>query len=247
MARDKLRIRSDFCDLFSYYELILVFDVETTGLDAFTDEVIEITLVELMKENDDIAIKEVEDFYINLPDRRLPETIVKLTGITDDLLIETGQPRSDIAKKIAGRINSGKTLLIAHNANFDMNFLLAMLQKEKCSIDLDRIDVIDTLTIYKDRHPYPHKLSNAVETYGLASNVRNSHRSIDDAIATLYVFDALCIERNDIRNYINLFGVNPKYGLKQRDKIKTIRYCDQPYSSKHKLYELANMPAGGCK
>jgi DNA polymerase III epsilon subunit-like protein len=169
MAEDLLQLKSNLCDLFCYYEQILVFDVETTGFDALNDEIIEITLVELKMENGKTVIREVEDYYINL-----------------------------------------KT-----------------------------IDVIDTLTIYKDRRPYPHKLSDAVEAYGLAAHVRNSHRSIDAAIATLYVFDAMCIEYNDVRNYINLFGVNPKYGLKQKDRIKTIRYCNQPYASKNKLYELA--------
>jgi len=239
MSGNMVQLKSNLCGLFDCYNQILVFDVETSGLDAIRDEIIEITFLKLKIDSKGIINWEVEDYFINLPDRKLSSVIVNLTGITDEVLRERGHPRALIAEKIKSILHSRRTLLIAHNANFDMNFLLAMLRKERHNIDMESIDVIDTLTIFKDRHPYPHKLSDAVVTYGLVKYVKNSHRSVDDAIATLCVFDAMCIERNDVRKYINLIGVNPKYGIKPREKIRTIRYLNQPYDCKSKLYELA--------
>ena len=44
---------------------------------------------------------------------------------------------------------------------------------------------LDTVTVYKDRRAFPHKLENAITEYGLANKVKNSHRAIDDVKALL--------------------------------------------------------------
>ena len=74
-------------------------------------------------------------------------------------------------------------------------------------------DKLDLLTVYKDRHSYPHKLCNAIEVYGLSGKVVNSHRAIDDVLATVEVMKAMELERADLECYVNLFGFNPKYGI----------------------------------
>ena len=220
------------------YDQILAFDVETTGLEKYKDNVIELAFVEMLINKVSISVGKTEDYYISLPDVVLPEFIVKLTGITDSFLRANGVSRHVVAKTATERFDSRKTLLIAHNANFDLNFLLSMLEKEGDHPDLSNIDVIDTLTVFKDRHIYPHKLEDAINVYGLRQYAKNSHRAIDDAMATVLVFEALCNERDDVLRYKNLIGINPKYGLDARDKIPSLRYCNQPYNNRLPLYEV---------
>ena len=43
-------------------------------------------------------------------------------------------------------------------------------------------DVLDVMAIYKDRHRFPHRLDNCVQTYGV--DVKNTHRALDDIKAT---------------------------------------------------------------
>lgn len=89
-------------------------------------------------------------------------------------------------------------------------------------------DYLDTLTIYKDRAAYPHKLANAIEHYGLSGKVVNSHRAIDDVKALLEVTKAMGAERRDLRDYVNIFGYNPKYGISGRH-LKKVSYLQQGF------------------
>ena len=132
---------------------------------------------------------------------------------------------------------SGNTLLLAYNAHFDLSFLFYMLLRHGDPTILKGKDKLDLLTVYKDRRSYPHKLCNAIEAYGLSGQVVNSHRAVDDVIATVAVMRAMEDERNDILNYVNLFGYNPKYGVDGK-RIGSITYKPQPYDPIAPLYQL---------
>lgn len=73
---------------------------------------------------------------------------------------------------------AGPVLLAAHNAQFDLQFVGTMADRyaQPCSDYLLRADYLDTLTVYKDRRAYPHKLANAIVAYKLQDKVKNSHR-----------------------------------------------------------------------
>ena len=89
--------------------------------------------------------------------------------------------------------------------------------------------------MYKDRRSYPHKLCNAIDAYGLSGKFVNSHRAVDDVIATTAVAMEMERERDDLEKYINLFGYNPKYGVDGK-QISTVTYKPQPYDPKQPLY-----------
>ena len=97
-------------------------------------------------------------------------------------------------------------------------------------------DKLDLLTVYKDRRSYPHKLCNAIDAYGLSGKVVNSHRAVDDVLATLEVMKAMEMERPDLERYINLFGYNPKYGVEGKP-IGSVTYKPQGYDPRMPLYE----------
>ena len=97
-------------------------------------------------------------------------------------------------------------------------------------------DKLDLLTVYKDRHSYPHKLCNAIEVYGLEDEVVNSHRAVDDVIATVAVMREMEAEKDDLMCYVNLFGYNPKYGISGKP-IRSVTYKPQKYDPVKPLYE----------
>ena len=99
-------------------------------------------------------------------------------------------------------------------------------------LDVYKRQWLDSLTVYKDRRPYPHKLANAILAYELEGKVQNSHRAIDDVLALFEVLKAMDDERDDLANYVNLFGYNPKYGVSGR-RITGVRYEPQGLSLIH--------------
>ena len=115
-----------------------------------------------------------------------------------------------------------------------MCFLFYFLHRLGCDGVLQKARFLDIMAIYKDRRDYPHKLCNAVESYGVDGV--NSHRAVDDANAALEVLLAMERERGDVERYINLFGYNPKYGIEGKP-IGTVTYKPQPYDPIRPLYE----------
>ena len=165
----------------------------------------------------------------------VPPQIQQLTGITNEDLKQRGIAKETLCADIAGMI-SPKTLLMAYNAHFDLSFLYYLLLRSGDPAILKGKDKLDLLTVYRDRHSYPHRLCNAIETYGLQGKVVNSHRAIDDVLATVAVMEAMEEERSDLERYVNLFGYNPKYGLGSKP-IGSVTYKPQPYSPVRPLYE----------
>ena len=129
----------------------------------------------------------------------------------------------------------GNTLLLAYNAHFDLSFLYYFLLRDGDPMVLKGKDKLDLLTVYKDRHAYPHKLCSAIEVYNLSDRFVNSHRAVDDVLATAAVALEMEAEQDDLERYINLFGYNPKYGVDGK-KISTVTYKPQPYNPVKPLY-----------
>lgn len=226
---------NELAGLFDRYKNIVVFDTETTGLDFENDQIIELAAIKLARNERGkvITVREVDEF-IKLPDgQKLDEFIVNLTGITDKMLLESGITYPEASDIFYSLISDGDTLLVAHNAQFDLMFARKLLKGKKFEHTLD---FLDTLTVYKDRRPFPHKLLNAIEAYGLEGKVQNSHRAIDDVKALVEVMIAMDMERTDLHLYINLFGFNPKYGI-SGCKIKGVHYLPQYYHDKKTLVE----------
>ena len=93
------------------------------------------------------------------------------------------------------------------------------------------------MTVYRDRHEYPHKLCSAIEKYGLSGKVVNSHRAVDDVLATVAVMEEMEKEKPDLMRYVNLFGYHPKYGLDGKP-IGSVTYKPQNYDPVKPLYEM---------
>lgn len=225
-----------FEGLFSKYDRLLVFDTETTGLQYSRDEIIEFSAVAVERVDGATKVVLEYDELVSLsPGGFVPPKIQQLTGISTQDLREKGIPKTRLCADIA-RMLTPNTLLLAYNAHFDLSFLFYLLLRDGDPAILKGRDKLDLLTVYKDRKPYPHRLCNAIESYGLSGKVVNSHRAVDDVLATVAVMEAMETERADLERYINLFGYNPKYGVEGKP-IGSVTYKPQRYDPVRPLYE----------
>ena len=223
--------------LFEKYDKLFLFDTETTGLQYSRDEIIEFAAVVLEKQNGEVTVTAEYDELITLsPGGFVPTQIEALTGISNQDIRERGIPKTRVCCDIA-RMMAGNTLLLAYNAHFDLSFLFYLLLRHGDPQILRGKDKLDLLTVYKDRRSYPHKLCHAIEAYGLSGKVVNSHRAVDDVLATVEVMKCMEQERDDLCRYINLFGYNPKYGISGKP-IGSITYKPQRFDPVAPLYEL---------
>ncbi|MCL2522115.1 MAG: 3'-5' exonuclease [Erysipelotrichales bacterium] len=196
--------------MFSKYKRLLVVDFETTGLDYRKDKIIEVGALCLnYKEDLKRFIPETEYGELISISFPLPEIIINLTGITDQMLEEKGQPEEEMYQFFKETLTED-TLMIAYNLQFDLSFLITLMTK----YDKDFVfacDILDIMAVYKDRYIYPHKLESAIQTFSIG--IPNSHRALDDVKATLEVMRSLAKEKNNLEHYVNKIGYNKKYGV----------------------------------
>ncbi|TRZ97309.1 MAG: DNA polymerase III subunit epsilon [Rhodocyclaceae bacterium] len=157
-----------------------VFDTETTGLEPSAgDEIIQIGAVRIV--NRRLLRHESFDQLID-PRRTLPAKSVKIHGITADML--AGQPSIDSVLPIF-RSYVADTVLVAHNAAFDMRFL--ELKEAATGVRFDR-PVLDTFLLSAVLFPNQesHRLEAIAERLGIS--VLGRHTAVGDAIVTAEVF-----------------------------------------------------------
>ncbi|KAB2337547.1 PolC-type DNA polymerase III [Cytobacillus depressus] len=155
----------------------VVFDVETTGLSAVYDTIIELAGVKI--HNGEI-IDRFESFAN--PHHPLSATTINLTGITDDL-VENAPEVDEVLQKFYDW--TGDSILVAHNASFDMGFLNVGYKK----IGLGKAEnpVIDTLELARFLYPEMknHRLNTLAKKFDV--ELTQHHRAIYDAEATGYL------------------------------------------------------------
>ena len=224
-----------FAALFEKYDRLVLFDTETTGLNFSRDEIIEFAAIVVeCRDGEPAVIQEYDELVSLTPGNSVPPVIQNLTGITTQDILERGLSKARVCCDI-GEMLAGNTLLLAYNAHFDLSFLYYLLLRDGDPMILKGKDKLDLLTVYKDRRAYPHKLCNAIEAYGLSGKVVNSHRAVDDVLATLKVMEEMEAERDDLISYVNLFGYSPKYGIDGKP-IGSVTYKPQGFEPGTALY-----------
>lgn len=190
------------------HETILLFDFETTGLNPDRDAIIEIGAIRMEKQGEYYVETGALDVLINVG-IKLPDKIIEITGITDAMLKEKGVSPEEATARIR-TLYDEKALLVAYNLQFDISFLRALFRRYLDPAFNMKNDVLDVMCVYKDHHPYPHRLSSALERYAIS--VDRAHRAIDDIRNTYALLERMSKElKDDINDYVNVIGFNPKY------------------------------------
>ncbi len=211
----------------------VVFDFETTGFNAGgADSIIEIGAVKIK----DGEILEKYDELIN-PGRPLPQKIVDITNITDEMLQDKDNEENAIKRFIAW---FGDCPMVAHNAKFDVSFL--EMAYKKYNLGTFKNPVIDTLELSRtmDNTYARHSLSALVKRYDVPWDESAHHRGDYDAEGTALVFHKMLkklsnrnietmdqldnlVSKEEIHKYGRSFHVNllvkNKTGLKNLFKI----------------------------
>ncbi len=154
-----------------------VLDLETTGLSFRTEKITEIGI---MKVKDGEVIDEFSCF-VN-PEKPIPPKVVEVTNITDDM-VKDAETIEQVLPKVIEFI--GDSVLVAHNADFDIGFLKYNAKQQGLSIENT---YIDTLRLAKDLFPdyKKYKLGKIAENLGIVVEV--AHRALDDVDTTVKVF-----------------------------------------------------------
>ncbi len=163
----------------------IVFDTETTGFDAWGDDrITEVGAIELI---DLLPTGRSFHTYCH-PDRDISEKVTQITGITIKMLEEVGAPRFPaIAQKFLDFI--GDSPLIAHNADFDRNFVNAEMERA----GFERLPAkrfIDTLKIAREKFPgSPASLDALCKRFGISLAGRVNHGAVIDSelLADVYL------------------------------------------------------------
>lgn len=166
----------------------VVFDLETTGLDPYTDKIIEIGA--LKYQNNNLVDKFSE--LVN-PQTSIPAKITEITGISDND-VRAARTTEDVLPDFLNFIED--YTLVAHNNSFDVKFLLSNLEKQK--LDCISNKTIDTLSL--SRKYLPNLENHKLETLKKFLGVQNiSHRSIADCEVTNAVYQWCKKQANHIK------------------------------------------------
>lgn len=160
----------------------VVVDIETTGLQSSVDEIIEIAAVRVVKH------QITEEFSVLVqPEKELTETIIRLTGITPELLQQQGCTLAEAMERFVEFI--GNSPLVGYNIAFDSSFLNAACKKTgRERLTNMRRDALSlarrTLDEVND-----YKLETLTEYFKISSDER--HRALADCRMTFQVYEKL--------------------------------------------------------
>ena len=160
-----------------------VLDLETTGISYKTEKITEVGIIKY--KNGEI-IDEFECF-VN-PEKPIPEKVVEITHITDDM-VKDAETIDKVIPKIIDFI--GDSVLVAHNADFDIGYL--KYNFEKYGYKLENT-YIDTLRLAKAIFPDLKKYKLGIIADSLKIKVDVAHRALDDVKTLVEVFKVM-IER----------------------------------------------------
>lgn len=161
----------------------IVFDTETTGLDARDDRIIELGCIEMVNR---FPTGRTFHHYIDPQGRQIHAEAQAVHGISAADLV--GKPAfHSIAEEFLAFIDGAK--LVAHNAGFDVNFINAEFARlGHPAVDPGR--VVDTLALARRKHPMgPNSLDALCRRYGIDNSRRTKHGALLDSelLAEVYV------------------------------------------------------------
>lgn len=216
-------------------ETYVVFDIETTGLSAAYDRIIELAAVKIKGGN---IIDKFERFAN--PHHPLSATTIELTGITDDM-VKNAPEVEDVIREYHEW--AGDHIMVAHNASFDMGFLYVAYKKLGITM---KHATIDTLELARMLHPElkSHRLNTLAKKFGI--ELTQHHRAIYDTEATAYLLTHLLKEADDkgilyhdeLNDYV---GVGDAYKRARPTHVTLLAQNDEGLKNLFKLVSISHI------
>ena len=168
---------------------VVFFDLETTGLSPLFDRVIEFAGIKILRGQSPVTLS-----MLVKPDIEISPENSAIHGITNEDVADC-EGETIAAPKIKEFI--GELPVVAHNSKFDIGFLMATYHR--CGIETDNNSVYCSCNLSRklNKEAKSHRLSALCEQFDI--NLENHHRALDDTIACLKVFNAVCEMSRDIR------------------------------------------------
>ena len=218
-------------------EEIIVFDTETTGLNVFQDDIIEIAAIrikggEVVGEPLDLYIETDKPILPMLGDKENPMYAIYHEKMSTGELL----PPSDALRRFLAYV--GSSPILGHNANYDYNILDNNLQRY-CNDTMQAHDIrcFDSLKLIRLLAPSLHsyKLESLLGTFQLAGV--NSHQAIDDVKATVSLV-RLCAEKaREKQAQQEAFIRHPK--VKPFANVLRSNYGERYREAVNRLYKLS--------
>ena len=209
----------------------VVLDLETTGTSCINDKITEIGMVKF--KNGEII--DTYETFVN-PQISIPEEIVQITGISDDMVKDA----PTIEQVMPSVINFIQEFpLVAHNASFDIGFL--RYNAQPLGYQIDNV-VIDTLQLARDLFPeYKRfKLGKIAENLGIKVDV--AHRALDDVKTLVKVFDIMInrLKEKDVKTIGDIDKIfKDNFNIKNAETYHAILLVKN-YTGLKNLYKLVS-------
>ncbi len=185
-----------------------VLDIETTGLSYRREKITELGAIKI--KNGEII--DTFECFVN-PEKPIPYDVISVTHITDDMVRDAETIDKVLPKFIEF---AGDSVLVAHNANFDIGFLIHFAEEQGLRLDNT---YIDTLALARDMFPDYKKFKLGIIAENLGIRVDVAHRALDDVKTLVKVFEVM------LKN------------LKEKN-VKTVNEIESVYSDKIDLKHL---------
>ena len=160
----------------------VVFDIETTGFSPIKNRIIEIGAVKVINGE----IRDRFSTFVN-PKVPIPFEIEKLTGINDEMVMDAPAIEEVLPRFL--EFCEG-TVLVAHNASFDISFIRENAERQSLPFDYTYVDTVGIARVLLP-HQAKHTLDAVCKSLGIS--LENHHRAVDDAEAT----SEICIKLSD--------------------------------------------------
>ncbi|WP_136604741.1 PolC-type DNA polymerase III [Paenibacillus dokdonensis] len=180
----------------------IVFDIETTGLSITNSNITELAAVKMYEG------QEIDRYatFVN-PHEKIPYHIQQLTNITDEM-VKDAPDLEPVLQEFVKFV--GDSVLVAHNARFDVGFIQASLKEYGMPL-LDN-PALDTLELARLIHPgmKNHRLNTLADKYKVL--LESHHRAIDDTIALAGILNGLLADAEKIKGLTMLDRLNDYVG-----------------------------------
>ncbi|WP_027631335.1 3'-5' exonuclease [Clostridium hydrogeniformans] len=215
---------------------VVIFDVESTGVDITKDEIIQIAAIGLNRYG---SVTTFEEFII--PSKSVGSS-EEVHGFSDEYLKQNGKSPKEVFLKFLSFIKD--RVVVGHNVQYDLGILNSELRR----LNLEPFKIkgyYDTLDI--GRKLYPNLENHKLETLSkvLKSNVKPSHNAMDDILATKDILLSMAKKLNSTSMermaVMGLYNKRFKDLKEQMDELRELMEMERPYKVLEKIYEISGI------